>query len=78
MARADIVVVPSSPRHDDSFRVQREIDGAWTYGRPVIAVRRPQCGEGAVNDPAAVEKVVNFNPKSIIDGILEFRHVAFV
>ncbi len=71
IARSHVVIIPTGMYSHHSRWIQKEIKGAQSYRKPILAVDpRGQLRKGSVVASAAT-KTVGWNAKSVIDGIWE-------
>ena len=69
IARSHVVVIPMGMYANYSYWIQKEIEGATAYSKPILAVNpwAQQRSSSVVGDAAL--KKVGWNKKSVVDGI---------
>jgi hypothetical protein len=71
ISRSHVIVIPTGMYSSYSKWIQKEIDGAGIYGKPILAVN-PWGAQRTSNDvKSASDKVVGWNAKTVIGGIWE-------
>jgi len=69
IARSHVVVIPMGMYANYSYWIQKEIDGATAYGKPILAVNPwgQQRSSSVVGNAASIK--VGWNKQPIVDGI---------
>ena len=69
--RSHVVVIPTGMYAHHSKWIRKEIDGAKSYGKPILAVDPWGAVRAASVVASAADKIVGWNSKSVVSGIWE-------
>ena len=71
IARSHVIIIPTGMYTNYSKWIQKEIDGALEYGKPILAV--DPWGQQRSSDIVIsnANKLVGWNSKSVVDGVWE-------
>lgn len=71
IARSHVIVIPTGMYASYSKWIQKEIDGANGYGKPILAVNPWGAQRTSADVSRSATKVVGWNAKSVVSGIWE-------
>lgn len=71
IARSHVIVIPTGMYTNYSKWIQKEIDGAGIYSKPVLAVNPWGAIRTSADVKDAASKVVGWNAKTVVGGIWE-------
>jgi hypothetical protein len=74
IARSHVVVIPTGMYANYSKWIQKEIDGAIAYEKPILAVNPWAQEKKSSVVQAAAAKTVGWNSKTVMGGIWELYH----
>lgn len=71
IARSHVIVIPTGMYTNYSKWIQKEIEGANGYGKPILAVNPWGAERTSIGVRNAATKLVGWNSKSVVNGIWE-------
>ncbi len=71
IAKSHVIVIPTGMYASYSKWIQKEIDGAGKYGKPILAVNPWGAQRTSADVKDAANKVVGWNADSVVGGIWE-------
>jgi hypothetical protein len=71
IARSHVIVIPTGMYTNYSKWIQKEIDGANGYSKPILAVNPWGAQRTSSTVSSAAVKTVGWNSKSVVNGIWE-------
>ena len=71
IAKSHVIVIPTGMYASYSKWIQKEIDGAGEYGKPILAVNPWGAQRTSADVKDAANKVVGWNADSVVGGIWE-------
>ncbi len=74
IARSHVVVIPTGMYANYSKWIQKEIDGARAYGKPILAVNPWGQERKSSVVQSAADRLVGWNSSPIVDGIWELYY----
>ena len=69
IARSHVIVIPTGMYTNYSKWIQKEIDGAAEYSKPILAVNPSGQQRASEVVTSQAHRTVNWNSKSVVDGI---------
>lgn len=71
ISRSHVIVIPTGMYSSYSKWIQKEIDGAGIYKKPILAVNPWGAQRTSVDVKNAADKVVGWNAETVVGGIWE-------
>ena len=71
ISRSHVIVIPTGMYASHRKWIQKEIDGATGYGKPILAVNPWGALRTSLDVKSTSSKIVGWNKKSVVEGIWE-------